>query len=152
MGSFTVVSNEGRSRMQMVQLDTALRLTAALLLVLCLAESSEAAPRPNTDLAPLRGNGFRGVKGGGWGLKLDALPLEDMKEKNMDLNIAIDYMLSKNNSPSLRLFLNDKLFLHHLKLLLDEPSRRHYQQLQNRFLTLRNRRTDEVSSRFFLRD
>ena len=58
----------------------------------------------------------------------------------------------QNHSPSLRLALGDKLFLHHLKLLVEQPSKKHLNQLQNRFLTLRSRRTDEVSSRFFLRD
>jgi hypothetical protein len=62
------------------------------------------------------------------------------------------FIFSQNSSPSLRLFLYDKLFLHHLQLLLDKPNPRHYLQLQNRLRTLRNRRTDEASSRFFLRD
>eukprot|EP00088_Acartia_fossae_P024910 TRINITY_DN25757_c0_g1_i1.p1 TRINITY_DN25757_c0_g1~~TRINITY_DN25757_c0_g1_i1.p1 ORF type:complete len:141 (+),score=39.04 TRINITY_DN25757_c0_g1_i1:136-558(+) len=122
------------------------------LLASMIADTSTGLPRP--DLANLRGSsgGFRGTKSAGWGLKLDTLPLKDIQEKKISFHRAVDYILSQDNSPSLRLALNDKLFLHHLKLLVDQPSRKHYNQLQNRFLTLRNRRTDEVSSRFFLRD
>ncbi|XP_023342745.1 uncharacterized protein LOC111712391 [Eurytemora carolleeae] len=127
-------------------------LILPFLLVTLTADLTVGAPRAAQDVATLRGagGGIRGSKGGGWGLKLDAL--QGSKDKNADLNEAIDVILSKNNSPSLRLFLNDKLFLRHLQLLLEQPTRKHYQQLQNRFMTLRNRRTDEVSSRFFLRD
>jgi hypothetical protein len=71
----------------------------------------------------------------------------------LSINVLCFFLLfSQNSSPSLRLFLYDKLFLHHLQLLLDKPNPRHYLQLQNRLRTLRNRRTDEASSRFFLRD
>jgi len=122
------------------------------LLVLMIADTSPALPRP--DLTNLRSSssGFRGVKSHGWGLKLDTLPLKDIQEKKIDFHRAVDHILRQNHSPSLRLALGDKLFLHHLKLLVEQPSKKHLNQLQNRFLTLRSRRTDEVSSRFFLRD
>jgi len=127
-------------------------LVLPILLLLLTADDCGAFPRPNSELAPLTSNGFRGVKSGApWGLKLDALPpIQTAENSNGDLNKAVKEILSRNKSPSLRLLLNDKLFLHHLELLLDKPSKKHKQQLMERFLTLR--RTDEVSSRFFLRD
>lgn len=118
-----------------------------ILLVILIADTARGAPRPSSDLSPLRGNGIRGGTSGRWGLKLDTLPLKG----NVDLNTVVD-LLSNNSSPSMRLFLADKLFLHHLKLYINQPTSRHKQQLHNRLLTLRNRRTDEMSSRFFLRD
>lgn len=124
----------------------------SVLLILVIADTSTSLPRP--DFGNLRGRsgGFRGTKSGRWDLKLDTLPLQEIQDNKVDFHHAIKYILRENNSPSLRLALNDKLFLHHLKLLVDQPSKKHYNQLQNRFKTLRSRRTDEVSSRFFLRD
>merc|ERR1711972_413559 len=72
--------------------------------------------------------------------------------KGNGLDKAVQHILSKNNTPLVRLFVNDHLFLHHLKLYLQRPTGRHLHQLENRAKTLRRRRTDEVSSRFFLRD
>jgi len=53
------------------------------------------APRPNTthDLAALRGPSLKGGKGGGWGLKPDTLPLDIIKENNIDLEKAIEHIL-----------------------------------------------------------
>ena len=50
------------------------------------ADGIDGAPRPNN-------GGFRGVKGGGWGLKLDALPINDLKDNNGDLNKTIEAIL-----------------------------------------------------------
>jgi hypothetical protein len=62
------------------------------------------------------------------------------------------FFFSRDNSPSVRLLLNDQLFLRHLDLFLARPSKKHFHQLRNRAKTLHRRRTDEVSTRFFLRD
>ena len=58
----------------------------------------------------------------------------------------------RDNSPSVRLLLSDPLFLRHLDLFITRPSKKHFHQLRNRARTLHRRRTDEVSTRFFLRD
>ncbi len=57
------------------------------------ADLTVGAPRAAQDVATLRGagGGIRGSKGGGWGLKLDAL--QGSKDKNADLNEAIDVIL-----------------------------------------------------------
>ena len=96
-----------------------------LLLLLMVFRSGmvEGAPRPNSKTSP--NAGFRGLKGGSWGLKLDALPMNEINEKNTEnVNKMIGGILSRNNSPAVRMLLKDNLFLHHLQLLIDRPSPR----------------------------
>ena len=59
------------------------------------ADDCGAFPRPNSELAPLTGNGFRGVKSRApWGLKLDALPpIQTAENSNGDLNKAVKEIL-----------------------------------------------------------
>ena len=58
-----------------------------------MADTTPALPRP--DLTNLRGSsgGFRGVKSGSWGLKLDTLPLKDIQENRIDFRHAVDHIL-----------------------------------------------------------
>jgi hypothetical protein len=58
-----------------------------------IAERVLGAPFPSTDLAGLRGGSLKGSKGGGWGLKPDTLPLDIIKENNIDLEKAIEHIL-----------------------------------------------------------
>ncbi len=60
-----------------------------------MADTVGGAPRPNSshDLAALRGPSLKGGKGGGWGLKPDTLPLDIIKENNIDLEKAIEHIL-----------------------------------------------------------
>jgi len=126
--------------------------TSAVLLLILLTSEGRAMPRPES-----RGHRQAGLHlGRSWGL--DSLANLDRGNSRKQANggpgveDAVQQILSKNNTPLVRLFVNDHLFLHHLKLYLKSPSGRHLHQLENRARTLRRRRTDEVSSRFFLRD
>jgi len=130
-----------------------------ILLLLFLTGEGQAAPRPESSLRGGQGRLRQGglALGGGWGLAglADLEPQSPDKVVNVKgngLDKAVQHILSKNNTPLVRLFVNDHLFLHHLKLYLQRPTGRHLHQLENRAKTLRRRRTDEVSSRFFLRD
>jgi len=83
-----------------------------------------------------------------WGLMPEMLNIKEGANKDS----TVQEVLRWNNSPSMRLLLGDTMFLHHLKLWMKRPTERHLNQLTNRAKTLRRRRTDEVSNRFFLRD
>ena len=58
----------------------------------------------------------------------------------------------ENDSPAIRALMNDQLFLRHLELFLEKPNQKTFHELKNRAKTLRRRRTDAASTRFFLRD
>ena len=58
----------------------------------------------------------------------------------------------EHDTPAMRSLMNDPLFLRHLELFLERPSQKIFHELKSRAKTLRRRRTDEVSTRFFLRD
>merc|ERR1712126_757991 len=133
-------------------------LPTLLLLLLLTAELGAGAPRAESsysDMAGLRNHGGQGGGGlglgKGWGLQ--GLDLgTDRQRGQSEVDHMLQGILSKNNTPAVRMLFNDHLFLYHLKLYLQRPTGRHLRQLENRAKTLRRRRTDEVSSRFFLRD
>merc|ERR1712183_31436 len=123
-------------------------LIRRLLLMILVVHISFSSPRGSTD--QLRGSHGLGL-GKDWGLGLEpgALYLQELGESN--LGGAVESILRHDSSPSVKLLLNDQLFLRHLELYLARPSKKHFHQLRNRAKTLRRRRTDEVSTRFFLR-
>eukprot|EP00092_Neocalanus_flemingeri_P017137 GFUD01018534.1.p1 GENE.GFUD01018534.1~~GFUD01018534.1.p1 ORF type:complete len:152 (+),score=19.41 GFUD01018534.1:190-645(+) len=134
------------------------KILAILAVMIALTpDITSSAPRPSPDhslLSALRGSSDQLASGNlamgrDWGLNPAAIA--EFKNKNLDTN-TLQQILSHSNSPSNRLLLKDNLFLRHLQLFLKRPNVQHFRQLKNRAKTLRRRRTDEVSTRFFLRD
>eukprot|EP00090_Calanus_glacialis_P035305 TRINITY_DN60294_c0_g1_i1.p1 TRINITY_DN60294_c0_g1~~TRINITY_DN60294_c0_g1_i1.p1 ORF type:complete len:137 (-),score=32.50 TRINITY_DN60294_c0_g1_i1:145-555(-) len=124
----------------------------AILVILAMTpDLIRSAPRPSSDfLSALRSSsGGKLAMGKDWGLNPAAI--SEFRNNNLDTK-ALRQILSRSNSPSVRFLLKDHLFLRHLQLFLDQPNENHFHQLKNRAKTLRRRRTDEVSTRFFLRD
>jgi len=107
-----------------------------------------------SDLSSFRNSGLRSKS---WGVSAGDL-LHELTEdqtgraKVDNVDDAVKIILSRQSSPTLRLFLYDRLFRRHLQLMIKKPSPRHLRQLQNRLTALHRRRTDDMSSRFFLRD
>merc|ERR1711942_343770 len=120
-------------------------------IIIMTSQVTLGAPRPSSDfLSALRSSsGAKLGLGKDWGLNPAALP--EFKNSNLDTK-ALRQILSRSNSPSVKFLLKDHLFLRHLHLFLEQPNEHHFHQLRNRAKTLRRRRTDEVSTRFFLRD
>ena len=48
--------------------------------------------------------------------------------------------------------MNDPLFLRHLELFIERPTQSVFREMKKRAKTLRRRKADQVSARFFLRD
>merc|ERR1719225_1226312 len=84
-----------------------------------------------------------------WGLGMDQSQ-SFLNVNNKQPNVQ--NMLKEHDSPAIRALMNDPLFLRHLELFLEKPNQKTFHELKSRAKTLRRRRTDEVSSRFFLRD
>eukprot|EP00092_Neocalanus_flemingeri_P017136 GFUD01018533.1.p1 GENE.GFUD01018533.1~~GFUD01018533.1.p1 ORF type:complete len:154 (-),score=23.78 GFUD01018533.1:105-566(-) len=136
------------------------KILAILAVMIALTpDITSSAPRPSSDhslLSALRGSSDQLASGNlamgrDWGLNPAAIA--EFKNKNLDTN-TLQQILSRSNPPSIvpRFLMKDNLFLRHLWLYLDSPNEHHFHQLKNRAKTLRRRRTDEVSTRFFLRD
>merc|ERR1712062_25450 len=70
--------------------------------------------------------------------------------KEVDTDKVMEHILSQTNLPSVRLLMKDTLFIHHLSLFLDQPSKQNLNKLTRRAKTLRRRKNDEISNRFFL--
>jgi len=125
-----------------------------VLLIILTADLFHTVGGAPQDLASFRGGGRGSQK---WGMSAGDLLhelTEDQKgrEKVDNVDDAVKVILSRKSSPTLRLFLYDRLFRRHLQLMIAKPSPRHLRQLQNRLSALHRRRTDDMSSRFFLRD
>lgn len=127
-----------------------------VLLIILTADLVHMVGGAPSDLASFRGGG--GGRGSQkWGMNAGDLLqqlTEDQKGRDKVDNVddAVNVILSRKSSPTLRLFLYDRLFRRHLQLMIAKPSPRHLRQLQNRLSALHRRRTDDMSSRFFLRD
>jgi len=90
-----------------------------------------------------------------WGLGLDksSVNLDNkVSHDSDDEDPNVQNMLKENDSPAIRALMNDQLFLRHLELFLEKPNQKTFHELKNRAKTLRRRRTDAASTRFFLRD
>jgi len=84
-----------------------------------------------------------------WGVRMDSdLELDTGHGRGPD----VQHLLREHDSPAMRSLMSDPLFLRHLELFLERPSQKTFHELKSRAKTLRRRRTDEVSTRFFLRD
>lgn len=84
-----------------------------------------------------------------WGLGLHTAGLDTRTNQQRP---DVEDMLKEHDSPAIRALMNDPLFLRHLQLFLERPNQKTFHELKSRAKTLRRRRTDEVSTRFFLRD
>ena len=73
-------------------------------------------------------------------------------DTNMDMDMVVEHILSQTNLPSVRLLMKDTLFIHHLSLFLGQPNKHNLKKLTKRAKTLKRRKNDEISNRFFLRD
>ena len=132
---------------------------------------TSSAPRSPADLSlfsALRGSSGHSLgMGNDWGLNPAAV--KEFQNKNFDSSALqrilkwdgwnslqlinnITFYVSRSKSLYVRFLLKDQLFLRHLQLFLQQPNPSHFHQLKNRAKTLRRRRTDQVSTRFFLRD
>ena len=58
----------------------------------------------------------------------------------------------RSNDPYVNFLMRDQIFVQHLHLFLRNPDSKHLNLLRNRVRTLSRRRSDEASTRFFLRD
>merc|ERR1719369_390798 len=147
------VSQLGRAVQTVAIMDRIRNIIFMLVIIATTTEVTLSAPRPRPSadfLSALRSSsGAKLGLGKDWGLNPHTLP--EFKNSNLDTK-ALQQILSRSNSPSVRFLLKDHLFLRHLHLFLDQPNEHHLHQLGNRAKTLRRRRTDEVSTRFFLRD
>ena len=122
-------------------------LSKKMVAILVMITMASSAPRPSSDfLSSLRSSsdqlsGGQLAMGRDWGLSMG------------DKEGGVQQILRRhNNSPSIRFLLKDRLFIRHLQLFLDHPDDHHFHQLRNRAKTLRRRKTQEISSHFFLRN
>eukprot|EP00090_Calanus_glacialis_P000560 TRINITY_DN10348_c0_g1_i1.p1 TRINITY_DN10348_c0_g1~~TRINITY_DN10348_c0_g1_i1.p1 ORF type:complete len:134 (-),score=33.66 TRINITY_DN10348_c0_g1_i1:133-534(-) len=123
-------------------------LVRVFLLAILVGDMARGSPRPYS-----KSKGSHGLNlGRDWGLGLGQATWDIRDFQNSNMDTTVQHILSRDNSPSVRLLLHDQLFLRHLDLFLARPSKKHFHQLKNRAKTLHRRRTDEVSTRFFLRD
>ena len=127
-------------------------LSKKMVAILVMITMARSAPRPSSDfLSSLRGSsdqlsGGQLAMGRDWGLSMGD------KEGRGDGGALQQILRRHSNSPSIRFLLKDHLFLRHLQLFLDHPDDHHFHLLRNRAKTLRRRKTQEISSHFFLRN
>merc|ERR1719189_1564985 len=117
-----------------------IRSALLVMLIALIADKASGAP---SDIASFRG-GQRDRGSSGWGVKI-ADRLHSITQDNNrvpPVDDVIKMIVRRDASPSLRLFLYDRLFRRHLQLMIDKPSSRHLRQLQNRLTALHRRRTD----------
>merc|ERR1711915_228459 len=72
--------------------------------------------------------------------------------EKVKLQALVNQKQSGSLRPSVRMFLNDQLFMHHLNQFLDNPSQQQLNLLRSRARTLRRRKTQLASTLFFLRN
>ena len=127
-------------------------LSKKMVAILVMITMASSAPRPSSDfLSSLRSSsdqlsGGQLAMGRDWGLSMGD------KEGRGDGGALQQILRRHSNSPSIRFLLKDHLFLRHLQLFLDHPDDHHFHLLRNRAKTLRRRKTQEISSHFFLRN
>merc|ERR1712038_1770948 len=114
-------------------------LLLPLLLLLLLLSVHPASARPSSDHSLVSALRAHGSGSQPWGLKVED---ED----------AMEETLSRFNSPYIKFLMKDQLFLQHLQHFLKRQDYNSFNQLRNRVKTIARRRSDDVSTRFFLRD
>jgi len=90
-----------------------------------------------------------------WGLALqqEAADVKHFnKEQDNQVQTGVQDFFKEPESPAIRQLMKDPLFLRQLEMFLDQPNQKHFRDLRNRVKTLRRRRPDDASTRFFLRD
>jgi len=115
----------------------------SLAVILCLSvHLSSSAPRPDLSLL----SALRANTGSDWGLNPQAFK-DNLKVHNNQVHKS----MSAHN-PYIAFLMRDEIFVQHLQLFLNRPDAKHFNELRNRVRTLSRRRSDEASTRFFLRD
>ena len=124
---------------------------SSLLLLLLTTALAPALARPASDLSLLSA-----LRSPSWGLKV---PDQDkMKEtlRSVRGKKAARFLtavcFSRFNNPYINFLMKDQLFLQHLQRFLRRQDSNSFNQLRNRVKTISRRRSDVVSTRFFLRD